>query len=76
MIVPEDRLRGWLTEGDAGSSLAGVDAYAEVAVEFTVNTWLATEEANPFQPAPNAPDGAPAGASQDWAVRQRPSVHC
>ncbi len=33
------------------------DAYGEVGVEFAVNTWLATEEADGFRPPPKVTDG-------------------
>lgn len=33
------------------------DAYGEVGVEFAVNTWLATEDADAYRPAPRATDG-------------------
>ena len=42
-------------DGDFRASVA--DAYGEVGVEFAVNTWLATEDADAYRPAPKATDG-------------------
>ena len=42
-------------EGDFRVTVA--DAYGEVGVEFAVNTWLATEDADAYRPAPKPTDG-------------------